>query len=931
MTPLLLWNVRGLMAKQGLKLAELQAVMMKEQAELVVLTETHLDEAFTDEQISASGYQTLRVDREPHPRKQKLRQRGGVLVFAHESRTLSKITTRQGSDFELLAFDDDRSGKRYIAIYRRPGPSVSWDLLDALDEELQQADHPVVLGDLNMNTLAQAPQPRQLHTLLKHKYSLQQRIPFVTRPPTRPNGRGSQIDHIWAKHPCRCSHIPQLSQHSDHRAVRMYCASLQPSPQKRAKVVWRRRWDKVEGDDVRAILEQVMPRARLWSHMPEEAAEEMRRNMCGPGEPKLHRTQPSEVKGVVDRWDEAWTRVKTELAPKQRVRVKTTTSKFPWITKEVRAAMRERNQLQRRSTAQGATAQDRAEYQTARADTERQYKRARREYITKHWKKCSTGKGFNKEHWRFLNRVMGRKASIRPEPKCSPDALNESFLAKVERIRAPLESEPQPAVTELSAAGRLSEFRKVTADEVLCVLGRIRGTRSVGIDEVPMTVLKRMREQLSPYIAQVTNAVSVEGWPPQWKKAEVIPLWKKKGSRSDPGVYRPIALLPAISRVVEKMLSIQIKDHIREVGALPAFQHGYQPGRSCETAVAQLVDLVASARDKGDIVLVASADCSAAFDTVSHDILLRKLERACGIQGKALELMHSYLGGRRQRVRMSGDRTSQWRHTSWGVPQGSVWGPLMFALYTSDIAQHVTAARLVVYADDITLVVSSKDADKAKEQMETALSQLEDYCRRNRIAPEPTKTQLMLSGTPQQLSGVRDLACVMGKHKISPERTIKVLGVLLDEKLSWEEHGAKAARKAHGAIWAVARASSFFSIKDRAAIMRALALPHLDFCQTALAEPSAPARASLRRMYNKAARVSVWGMHALTNWNRDGSRRILHSAPALKQLRWSSYDRRRAAVRASFTAKVYETGEPAALRELLPASGDGSLGAHRHV
>eukprot|EP00662_Eupelagonemidae_sp_cell21_P058235 gene58235-biopygen109576 len=649
MTPLLLWNVRGLMAKQGLKLAELQAVMMKEQAELVVLTETHLDEAFTDEQISASGYQTLRVDREPHPRKQKLRQRGGVLVFAHESRTLSKITTRQGSDFELLAFDDDRSGKRYIAIYRRPGPSVSWDLLDALDEELQQADHPVVLGDLNMNTLAQAPQPRQLHTLLKHKYSLQQRIPFVTRPPTRPNGRGSQIDHIWAKHPCRCSHIPQLSQHSDHRAVRMYCASLQPSPQKRAKVVWRRRWDKVEGDDVRAILEQVMPRARLWSHMPEEAAEEMRRNMCGPGEPKLHRTQPSEVKGVVDRWDEAWTRVKTELAPKQRVRVKTTTSKFPWITKEVRAAMRERNQLQRRSTAQGATAQDRAEYQTARADTERQYKRARREYITKHWKKCSTGKGFNKEHWRFLNRVMGRKASIRPEPKCSPDALNESFLAKVERIRAPLESEPQPAVTELSAAGRLSEFRKVTADEVLCVLGRIR----------------------------VTNAVSVEGWPPQWKKAEVIPLWKKKGSRSDPGVYRPIALLPAISRVVEKMLSIQIKDHIREVGALPAFQHGYQPGRSCETAVAQLVDLVASARDKGDIVLVASADCSAAFDTVSHDILLRKLERACGIQGKALELMHSYLGGRRQRVRMSGDRTSQWRHTSWGVPQGSVWGPLI--------------------------------------------------------------------------------------------------------------------------------------------------------------------------------------------------------------------------------------------------------------
>eukprot|EP00662_Eupelagonemidae_sp_cell21_P057235 gene57235-biopygen84671 len=117
---------------------------------------------------------------------------------------------------------------------------------------------------------------------------------------------------------------------------------------------------------------------------------------------------------------------------------------------------------------------------------------------------------------------------------------------------------------------------------------------------------------------------------------------------------------------------------------------------------------------------------------------------------------------------MSGDRTSAWRSLQSGVPQGSVWGPLAFALYSADIDTYVKDAKMVTYADDVTLVCSHKDPRRAREMMNQALGQLNEWARCNRIAPEPTKTQLMVSGPHKLMKQLRELACEMGEHDISP-------------------------------------------------------------------------------------------------------------------------------------------------------------------
>eukprot|EP00662_Eupelagonemidae_sp_cell21_P056734 gene56734-biopygen114028 len=136
--------------------------------------------------------------------------------------------------------------------------------------------------------------------------------------------------------------------------------------------------------------------------------------------------------------------------------------------------------------------------------------------------------------------------------------------------------------------------------------------------------------------------------------------------------------------------------------------------------------------------------------------------------------------------------------------------------------------------------------------------------------------------------------------------------------MSWEAHSAAAVKRANRPMWAVSRVAQHFTVKERAHLMRSLALPHLDSCQTALARPSAKAVERMQRGYNKIARAAVWGLRALYRWKPNGeSHERLRSAPARQQLHWVTWEQRRAAARAAMTAKIFHTEEPEVLRGLL--------------
>eukprot|EP00660_Eupelagonema_oceanica_P019305 gene19305-biopygen42146 len=504
---------------------------------------------------------------------------------------------------------------------------------------------------------------------LNQGLKLAQQVPFITRPKqmqgVKMKGRGSVIDHVWSNIPCRCSVLHTLGTLSDHEAIRVNHAHAPPVAKQQPRFLYRRAWKKVAAADIARIIEEEMPKASLLE--------------LGSAEHALVA------------WNRAWERIKTELAPRQRFKIRKP-CKGVKVAPEVRAARKERNRLHRLLQKEGATPEVVVKLKHSRDNALRLHRASMKRAVQKHWDEAG-GAPLAPAHWRVLDQLAGRKARDRSEPECSPDKVNDTFLAKPAKIRAPLLGRPPPCVTQREVP-TLDTFAQATEEDVVEALRNARTTHSFGIDEIPMAVLKRAASSIAPQLAALANAVMREAWwPPEWKNSEVHPLWKRKGCKNDPNSYRPISLLPAVARVVERLIVQQLKAHVRPL--LPKFQHGFRAKHSCEKALALLIDHVVAGRDAGDVVVVASADLAGAFDTVDHEVLINKLEKLCGLRSTALRLLAKYLEGRQQRTVLSGNRRSGWRDVPCGVPQGSVLGPLLFTLYTLDVGEYIQGASIV--------------------------------------------------------------------------------------------------------------------------------------------------------------------------------------------------------------------------------------------
>ena len=215
--------------------------------------------------------------------------------------------------------------------------------------------------------------------------------------------------------------------------------------------------------------------------------------------------------------------------------------------------------------------------------------------------------------------------------------------------------------------------------------------------------MKRYAELLAPSIARLENLSLASGVSPSsFKCALVTPLIKK--ASLDPEVlsnYRPVSNLAFLSKLIERVVNVRIREHLALHGLLPPFQSAYRPHHSTETALLRVVNDLLFTIDGGDGAMLVLFDLSAAFDTMDHGILIHRLENSFGVAGTALYWVRSYLTDRTQTVKVS-SIISSLRTLAFGVPQGSVLGPVLFTLYTSPI-YHIIQAHGVrdhKYADN---------------------------------------------------------------------------------------------------------------------------------------------------------------------------------------------------------------------------------------
>ena len=225
------------------------------------------------------------------------------------------------------------------------------------------------------------------------------------------------------------------------------------------------------------------------------------------------------------------------------------------------------------------------------------------------------------------------------------------------------------------------DIPSITTEQVLSFIGSFDTSKATGLDGIGHKIIKMAANCLSPIIAGLINrSINSGSFPSQMKCAKVFPVYKG-GHKSDPSNYRPISILPTISKIFEKHVNKHLMNYLNKL--IHENQSGFRQKHSCQTALVKLIDQWMHCIDKGDIVGSLFVDFRKAFDVVDHSILLKKLIHY-KFSNKSMNWFVSYLSNRQQAVE-SGKGLSEFEHIKFSVPQGSILGPTLFLLFINDL------------------------------------------------------------------------------------------------------------------------------------------------------------------------------------------------------------------------------------------------------
>ena len=373
--------------------------------------------------------------------------------------------------------------------------------------------------------------------------------------------------------------------------------------------------------------------------------------------------------------------------------------------------------------------------------------------------------------------------------------------------------------------------------------------KATGWDNIPPKLMKIAAKELSqPISSMINKSIRCSVFPADLKKAEVSPIYKAKDNLFK-GNYRPISILPCISKVYERVMYDQLYQFVHEVLSplLSAFRKHY----GCNHVVTLLLENCKRALERGEHTGVILMDLSKAFDCLPHDLLLHKL-KCYGLSEAACTFINSYLSSRFQRVKI-GSTKSEWSRLTMGVPQGSVMGPLLFNIFINYLLYKIGNECFIYnYADDNTLSYSNVDIELVKEHLEYCTSLAPDWCKNNGMRANADKFQAFVISPRLKKC---DVEFLVNGIPIQCKSPVKLLGVKLDDNLTFEHHIKHMCHRASRQINALSRISKYIDVDVRMSLYRAFIESNFQYCNTVWHFCSKASLFKLEKLNKRALRV----------------------------------------------------------------------------
>ena len=464
-------------------------------------------------------------------------------------------------------------------------------------------------------------------------------------------------------------------------------------------------------------------------------------------------TKKKSADEMADAWTDKFINLVEKNIPTKMVKISKRDS--PWVTNKLKKEINRRNRLYTIAKEKNSEhAWNR--YREYRNQVKDEIRAAKEVHTKQLETKINEAEGNDeKTWWSLVKEIYSKKKSscytpleignqVITDSEEKANQFNKFFITK-----SKLQEENRiPDTSQIPDAGARLEDMNISYLTVKKILSNLKINKASGPDGISPRMLKNTANEIAPILAQIFNFSFKSGnFPAIWKKANITPLYKSKGSKSETKNYRPVSLLSSVGKVMERCIHNIMFKFLSDEKLLTKFQAAYTPNSSTETQLLDIYHHIISALDGGKDMRFLFLDMSAAFDKVWHTGLLAKLDKH-GIHRKLLKWIKDYLSDRKQRVVIEGKNSEYIKLTS-GVPQGSILGPLLFLVYINDMPRNIST-NIRLYADDSTLFIDyaknkeNDDAQVATRRMQEDIHRVEDWAHKWQIEFNPTKTESLV-------------------------------------------------------------------------------------------------------------------------------------------------------------------------------------------